>query len=116
LFLKQSYMLLTWVIYNSKINTKVFILPKSKNKITITKSPMAHKTFSQEQFKWEYYKLVIPYKIQNSVNIIGTNQSLQFIMQIRKSISKEAVGTNLLFMKKNSIQYYFLDKEYFKIY
>jgi len=116
LFVKQSYMLLTWVIYNSTKSTNAFILPKKTKKITITKSPMAHKTFSQEQLKWEYYKLVIPYVITSGVKVCGVNQAMYFILQVRGgSISRDSVGTNLLFLKKSTIRYSFSESFFFKL-
>ena len=116
LFIKQSYMLLTWVIYNSSKNTKAFIMPKKIKKMTITKSPMAHKTFSQEQLKWEYYKLIIPYVIMGVEEIRGINQAIHFILQTRGgAFSRNSIGTNLLFLKKNTIRYFFVEYKYFKL-
>ena len=51
LFIKESYLLLAWIFYNKKGEKKYFVGPKRVKKFTQTKSPMAHKTFSQEQFK-----------------------------------------------------------------
>jgi hypothetical protein len=116
LFIKQSYMLLTWVIYNSSKSTNAFILPRKTKKMTIVKSPMAHKTFSQEQLKWEYYKLVIPYVITENKEVSGVNQAMHFILQTRGgSISRDSIGTNLLFLKKSTIRYFFVESEYFML-
>ena len=56
-------------------------MPKCTKKITITKSPMAHKTFSQEQLKWEYYKIVIPYKIILNEKVSSLESFLFFIQK-----------------------------------
>jgi hypothetical protein len=48
--LKQTYILFMWLLYKSKKNN-IFIMPKNIKRFTLLKSPMAHKTFSQEQFK-----------------------------------------------------------------
>ena len=80
LYLKQSYMLLTWIFYNNYSKKKIFIMPKKLKKFTITKSPMAHKTFSQEQLVWKEYNLLTPYEIGIKKKIlIGIKNSLYFI-------------------------------------
>lgn len=51
IFLKQSYILLTWFYYlnfinissKNKNNIKIFVLPLYRRKFTLTKAPMAHK-------------------------------------------------------------------------
>jgi len=42
----------------------IIFLPKKKSKTTIIKAPIAHKTFSQEQYGLVYYKLLIRAGIQ----------------------------------------------------
>ena len=70
LIIKQSYLLLTWLAYNNKfVERKCFIMPKKTSRMTFTKSPMAHKTFSQEQVKWEEYKILYCYKISLGSNL-----------------------------------------------
>lgn len=78
LYLKQSYILLTWFAYLRKSQEhplitptdppkdKVplfFILPKKKRKFTILKAPMAHKTFSQEQYLFSFYFCCVSYNM-----------------------------------------------------
>jgi len=56
LVVKQSYLLLAWAYYLSRSNNKFFkkpslsIKPVKQSKFTALKAPMAHKTFSQEQY------------------------------------------------------------------
>ena len=127
-------MVLTWILYlkNSSSNQKnfkklnlpsFFVLPKIQKKLTITKSPMAHKTFSQEQYLFKFYTLVVSYSILmekhsptatgtttsvNSTNTIvntttkkclSLNSSLLFILK-QRTLSPLNLGTNLFFLKK----------------
>ena len=116
LFLKQSYMLLTWLHYISTYKKNLFTLPKKVKKFTLTKSPMAHKTFSQEQFKFVYYSLIIPYKISiNNFRIKNIIKVLQFILNYREYSTKNYVGTNLMFLKKKSFSIKFSEEKYFKL-
>jgi len=124
LYVKQSYMILTWILYlktslnqNQKKFKKTnllpsfFVLPKTQKKLTIIKSPMAHKTFSQEQYLFKFYTLVVSYSLfmdkDTAVNTPNTskkkisslNSSLLFILKHR-NLSPLNLGTNLLFTKK----------------
>jgi hypothetical protein len=121
IYVKQSYMLLTWVLYiknmyNSKKNLKkcspsFFVFPKFKKKITIIKSPMAHKTFSQEQYIFQFYTLSVSYSIpkyDSSTSSahhhpIPTNMSfstsLLFLLKHREVFNLN-LGTNLFFTKR----------------
>lgn len=115
-------MLLTWVLYlktsfNQKKPKKIglpafFVLPKTQKKLTITKSPMAHKTFSQEQYLFKFYTLVVSYSLLMDKSMVpGTlvqtpktktsslNSSLLFILKHR-ALSPLNLGTNLFFTKK----------------
>ena len=88
ILIKQSYILLVWLHYLSQQATpgyqsnsqnltspevesstrvpKFFIYPKNNYKTTIQKAPMAHKTFSQEQYMIRYYVLSISFTIRVS--------------------------------------------------
>ena len=68
LFVKQSYLLMTWVWYiqqkhTSSIKPSFVFKPTKLNKLTLIKSPMAHKTFSQEQFQFKFYSLLISFSL-----------------------------------------------------
>ena len=87
-------------------------MPKCTKKITITKSPMAHKTFSQEQLKWEYYKIVIPYKIILNEKVSSLESFLFFILQHRNSNNKMvSLGTNLINLKRVKMRYFLNEKK-----
>lgn len=84
--------------------------------MTLTKSPMAHKTFSQEQFEFTFYKIIIPYKIDNyKLSLSSKLCALQFLLKCRQYSNKSGVGTNLMYLKKYSFKVRFCDRLYFRI-
>jgi hypothetical protein len=112
---KQSYMLLTWITYVSlNKGVKSIILPTKKYKSTLTKSPMAHKTFSQEQFQLKFFNYVIFYNYYNWYSIIGLKNSLNYIYSIDKTFKKDFISTNLFFLKKSTVSYNFTENKYFR--
>ena len=116
LAVKQSYMLLTWIGYISKKHTKSFTLPKKIKRMTLTKSPMAHKTFSQEQFEFIFYKIVVPYRIENyNLKLSNRFYALQFLLKCRQYSNKSGIGTNLMYLKKYAFKAYFYESTYFKL-
>nr|YP_010049598.1 ribosomal protein S10 [Halteria grandinella]QPL16003.1 ribosomal protein S10 [Halteria grandinella] len=121
IFLKQSYILLTWFYYlnfvenkkNTSNNLKIFTLPIKRKKFTLTKAPMAHKNWSKEQYKFEYYSFIISFKYQfKNENIINSfNNALLFIFITKKSFPQ--FETNLLFLKSINLFFNYKDKNYF---
>jgi hypothetical protein len=134
LYVKQSYMLLTWILYLKNLGNRqlsssrdlnspsFFVFPKAQKKLTITKSPMAHKTFSQEQYLFKFYILSVSYSTRVDEKVLpvaypsiptssmgggepplsptpSVNSSLLFILKQRMSFSLN-LGTNLFFLKK----------------
>ena len=89
ILVKQSYIFLMWINYFLKFNINkdttssssslknkmpsFFIYPCRNYKTTITRAPMAHKTFSQEQFMIRYYKLSLSFKIKVSSSLQPNN-------------------------------------------
>ena len=120
LYLKQSYMILTWVIYlmGSSTNSKYFVFPKKLTKLTLTKSPMAHKTFSQEQYKFEFFKLIVPLTTKSAL-IQGEctiKNSLHFALNLRDYYTRGSiVGTNLFFLQKHNLKYSFPNQTFFRL-
>lgn len=106
LVLKQSYLLLTWAHYLLRSSgakgfkkPNISIRPIKQSKFTNIKAPMAHKTFSQEQYWFRFYKLQINFKMRkpklgviNSVNI-----SFYIILLLRSSLP--LLETNLMLLK-----------------
>ena len=126
ILLKQSYLLITWIHYLCKNNNDItgkrpekqpsfFIHPYSQSKTTLIRSPLAHKTFSQEQFLTRYYYISVSFKpcsvllssdVINSVN--GSVYSSNFIKN-----NVPIISTNLLFLKKISYFYNSKDSVYY---
>ena len=63
----------------------------------MTKAPMAHKTFSQEQFGIQYRRLLVRLPMGNSepLSLLGTLLSINTLHSNHLTI-----GTNLLFTSK----------------
>ena len=88
------------------------------SKLTLVKSPMAHKTFSQEQYKFEFFKLIVPLRSKNPTTkqISSTTSSLHFALKLRSYYTnKSIIGTNLLFLQKHIFRYIFTEKSFFKL-
>jgi len=109
--------------YLSKNNDKnkelpaFFIHPYSQSKYTHLKAPIAHKTFSQEQFIIRNYNISVSFKpmVQNNVNTIkSVNGSIYASNFVRNNIP--FIGTNLFFLKKISYSYNSLDSSYYSYY
>lgn len=135
IMVKQSYLILTWLVYLAKIgcsggfkNLKAgdegkklavplfFVCPFKQSKITTTKAPMAHKTFSQEQFKFRYYSFNISFNLINSDIVLNTNsvnKSLYLALLIRLNYIN--FSTNMMFLKRFRASLPVSDKSYFMI-
>ena len=122
LIVKQTYLLLTWLTYiktSSGSTSKTpafFIQPKKQIKFTHLKAPMAHKTFSQEQFIFRHYIITISFKtlISKNIKINTLNDSIFLILSIRNSIP--FFNTNLLFLKRINFSFSSTDYNYFKLF
>ena len=137
ILVKQSYIILVWLYYltqqhgNTQDETsrdrvadiynkvpKFFIYPKKNYKITIQKAPMAHKTFSQEQYMIRYYVMSISFTIPLSgvVNypIVGVNSSIYYALLTLKGLPY--FSTNLLWLKRYSLTYLTRDDKFFSYY
>jgi len=121
LLIKQSYILLTWFYYlsfvqqklDNKNKLKFLILPLSVKKFTLTKAPMAHKNWSKEQYKLQYYKFKISFDVflKNENNINSLNKCLLFIFLTKKTFPQ--FETNLFFLKNVNFYIHFRDSSFF---
>ena len=119
ILIKQSYLLLVWLWSSANkqgLKTKssgFAFLPKTRSKFTMTKSPMAHKTFSQEQFSIQYRRLAIKLYLHES----STNTALGTMLSISNfHNNKLSIGTNLLFLSKVSFSLSSKDEPFFTLY
>jgi len=120
---KQSYLLLTWLMYvkGSYSSTEIvhvpsfFVQPISQSKLTNLKTPMAHKTFSQEQFLFKKYILTISFThLNSSVNSIQSiNTSLFMALLLRAETP--FFNTNLLFLKRFTVRLNSSDRKFFTL-
>lgn len=121
LLLKQSYILLTWFYYlnflkqstNTKNKIKIFVAPLFKKKFTLTKAPMAHKNWSKEQYKFQFFKFRISFNIflKDENNLTSLNNALLFIFLIKKTFPQ--FETNLFFLKNVTFSLFTTDPIYF---
>jgi hypothetical protein len=124
LVVKQSYLLLTWLAYlkdksikSSKTNTpSFFVQPVRQFKLTHIKAPMAHKTFSQEQFLFKHYNLVISFKtiLSQNYTLNSVNNSIFIALSLRSSIP--FFNTNLLFLKRIKFSFISQDSTFMKFF
>jgi len=136
LVVKQSYMLVSWLSYLTKIidnsssselqkddfkkkNSNLsrpgfFVQPVRVYKTTMTKSPMAHKTFSQEQYLLKFYKLSISFSFPKVSNIkpFNLNQSLYTLLSFR--FNNFSTNTNLFFLKRSQLSINSGDLKFFQ--
>jgi hypothetical protein len=129
ILVKQSYVILIWLNYLTQrfllVNCRTpgfFIYPTKNYKTTIMKAPMAHKTFSQEQYMLRYYTLSISFYVpldsdlltNSNLNICllsNVNASLYYLLFLVRSIP--CISTNMLFLKRYTITIYSSDEKYF---
>lgn len=126
IIVKQSYIFLVWLNYLADFQTKTndtsvkkpsfFIYPFRNYKTTITKAPMAHKTYSQEQYMLRYYTLSVSFFTNKSkLNSIKTlNDSIYFFLKF--NLLFPYIGTNLLILHKYKFSYKSSDKNFFSFF
>ena len=90
-----------------------FINPKKNSKMTLIKSPMAHKTFSQEQYNYRYYTITLSIKIINNCSY-SINEYIYLFL--KKLIIVPYKGTNFFFLKKITSNITCSDEKYFNIF
>lgn len=104
---RKVYLLLTWIYYltfNLKRQDKnkrvsFALLPSKKSKYTLTKAPMAHKTFSKEQFKFQRYSCRVTIRVDLSELAQPSSfaQLSSSLLVARNSFP--VLETNILFLK-----------------
>lgn len=118
ILVKQSYLLLFWAKSASlDAQPKITFLPRKKLfKYTKTKSPMAQKTYSQEQFTFQIYKYTFSKLTLSAVsNMSALNFStvLYFFTKVRSRGSFH--GTNFLFVHRTSLSTLGSDALFFEV-
>jgi len=118
IYIKQPYVMLTWKTYIREAKTtkqkkkqdddnssdesqpSFFVHPCKRSRLTFLKAPMAHKTFSQEQFLNKYYTLSISFNnnFHKDSLVMGVNNSLFLALTLRQE--NLPFESNLMFLKK----------------
>ena len=121
--IKKAYTMLTWLYYltftlDRQTENKVVrfsFLPRRRKFYTLTKAPMAHKTFSQEQYWLRVYKLQINFTVARSdISTLGSvNSSFYVLLLLRSSLP--LLETNLMLLKCFSFQIPATDQLFFKL-
>ena len=115
ILLKQSYLLISWFKYTSyrkNESASIFILPVRTKKTTKIKAPMAHKTFSQEQYLFKFYKVVL------SNHAILTNRlSFKSYLTITHNLNSIAyrISNNMILGSRAGSSIYSSDQLFFTI-
>lgn len=123
LLIKNSYILLSWLFFLIKINRKLTkddnfskiiprlsIKPYRNSKFTIIKAPMAHKTFSQEQYLYSYYSMSTKFIFFLKNINLDINKALFFLVILKQS--RFSFETNLFFLQKLTINTLITDTKY----
>nr|YP_010049556.1 ribosomal protein S10 [Strombidium cf. sulcatum]QPL15961.1 ribosomal protein S10 [Strombidium cf. sulcatum] len=137
ILVKQSYMFTAWVSYLQLIDkygkqhvnledknelskldfckTSMVILPKKDKITTHLRSPMAHKTFSQEQFIFRFYFFLSSFKTKLSYRKIpnSINKSIYTLLLSRKTPFLQ--GTNILETQSFRVRMASKDSIYFNL-
>lgn len=126
ILVKQSYIFMVWVNYlcsqNSEYsstgkNPAFFVYPKRNYKTTIMKAPMAHKTYSQEQFMIRFYNFSITFhsdcSVRNNEALNSISRSGYFAHFLKKAVP--FIGTNMLFISKYSLVFRAKDSLFFSL-
>ena len=142
ILIKQSYLMLVWlkyvtlsnenmnsikddvsptssaVVHNTKKVPSFFVYPCRLYKFTTIKSPMAHKTFSQEQFICKNYKLSISFtsKISddNLTSLVHVNSSLYFVAFFFQQMP--SISTNMLLVQRLTLRFFSRDTRFFSLF
>jgi len=116
-------MIMTWFYYLNFINTKnvkrkckFFSLPIRQKSYTILKAPMAHKNWSKEQLKLQFYKLSVSFSsiFKENFKLQNLNHGLVFALISKKTFP--VFETNLLFLKKVILTFFTQDLLFFNYY
>ena len=75
---------------------------------------MAHKNWSKEQYKFQYFKFLLKFNFflseKNTLN--NLNSTLMFLFLTKKTFPN--LETNILFLKNIQFFFFFKDKDFFR--
>lgn len=121
---KKSYLMLTWLYYltftvNKKEKVKVIkfaFLPSTRKTYTLTKAPMAHKTFSKEQFAFKFYKFKVSIRatFEDPFQLTSVDQATTSLLIAKNSFP--VFETNMMFLKFYKIQMISSGKHFYSLF
>ncbi len=125
LYLKQSYLLLTWLYYltfakrfstravkqKSTLYCRFFVAPVKRQVFTLLKAPMAHKTYSKEQFTILHYNIHFWFSYSLIVSLRQVNSALLFILLTKTQFP--SFESNLFFLKYFYLRCNYADVDFF---
>ena len=120
ILVKQSYMIAAWFYYyaNDSISSKSIkgfaTLPCRQSRHTAAKAPMAHKTFSQEQFIIKYYFLVFKVETNNDKGYIYNSINKSILISNAFYNCNSFSGTNMFMLYKVKSWFNSTDQKYFE--
>ena len=96
-----------------KSQISFFIFPVKINKFTSIKAPMAHKSNSKEQFKFQFYSFKVSFDgiILDRLALNSLNKALMFVLLSKNFFP--IVETNLLFLKNYQIAFTCKERNFF---
>lgn len=131
-YFRNSYIMFTWFFYISKHATptggvktrstknkfkhmRLAVLPVTRQVITLSRAPMAHKDNSKEQFEFIKYKFSFSFKaiVFDFFFITSINLGLFLFLDFKKSFP--LFETNFLFLKSYSIKLSLWDLNFFNL-
>ena len=123
ILVKQSYVLLVWFFYLTSISVGkdkstvpgFFVYPKKVTKFTIIKAPMAHKTFSQEQFSFSSYSFGLTLSMDLRTPLAYHKDAVVHFCAYFSSLNF-FYGTNMLLLKSLKIFFLIKDRNFFSYY
>lgn len=126
ILLKQSYILLVWFYYLTAAYSDkeegdaipvpgFFIFPKKSTKFTLLKAPMAHKTFSQEQFVFVTYRFSLTLNVDLKCSPPSQKDLAVAILSYFDGLHL-FYGTNMLFLRNFTVLFLIGDRSYFSYY
>lgn len=121
--LKQSYIILSWFYYFTYIEPqrrknplRFFVFPVRHQIYTLTKAPMAHKTWSKEQYKFQFYFMRVSLLDNHFYEDVSLNfnQTLIFLLSYKNRMP--LLTTNLMLLKIFQIRFTVNDENYFNFF
>nr|ASY95714.1 ribosomal protein S10 [Paraurostyla sp.] len=118
-YLKQSYLILTWLHYLTFLNLKLkeknkiklFVAPTKKIIFTNVKAPIAHKKRSKEQYKFEFFNYKISIFSFKKTNSLTLEQSLLIFLITKKNFPN--FETNIFNLKTSKFLFSYKNKFYY---